>query len=466
MKDERQLLNMSLNKNDIVKVEITGMTSEGAGVGRYDGFPIFIPLAAISDVLEVRIVKALKKFAYGKIGKILQASSDRIDVDCPYFRSCGGCVYRHINYAAELAAKEKKVSDALTRIGGLTDFNIEPIAVAENRGLHGYRNKALIPLGRDKAGNLEIGFYSVNSHRIIDMKACLLQPPIFNEVMKIFRKWCEQFKLSIYDETSHSGLLRKLYLRIAEKTGQLMVCLVAVRREIPHTEWLITALQAAFPSLTSVIVNVNPDKTNVALGKKSYTLWGSDYISDKLCGLDFDISPLSFYQVNPRQTEKLYAKAAAYAGLTGNEILLDLYCGTGTIGLSMASNAKKIIGVEIVKEAVENAKKNAERNNIQNAEFICADAAEAALALQQRGEKPDVIIIDPPRKGCDESLIQTIAELSPQRVVYVSCDPATLARDVRLFKEWDYLVEHVAPVDMFPFTAHVECVVLMSRVEK
>lgn len=457
---------MNLKKNDIVPVSITGMTAEGSGVGRYEDFPIFIPLSAVGDSLRVRILKVNQKFAYGKIEEILTPSEDRIESDCPYFSACGGCCYRHVRYEAELAYKSQKVYDALTRIGGLRNVKLQPIIGTPGRGGYGYRNKALIPLGTGSGGRLEMGFYAVNSHRIVDCEYCRLQPEEFNTAMQVFRRWHGQFPVSIYNEASHSGLLRRLYLRKAESTGEIMVCVVAARDHFPHEEELLAAMRTALPGLTGFIINVNPDKTNVALSRQNRTLWGQDFIRDELCGLQFDISPLSFYQVNRQQAEVLYAKAAEYAALTGSETLLDLYCGTGTIGLSMARRAKKLIGVEVVEAAILNARENARQNHIQNAEFICADAAKAAETLRRRGEAPDVIIVDPPRKGCDPLLLLTIAEMSPDRIVYVSCDPATLARDLKRFVELGYALKEVTPLDMFPCTGHVETVVLMSRVEK
>lgn len=455
---------MNLKKNDIIPLTITGMTTEGSGVGRYENFPVFVPLSAIGDSLQVKILKVTKKIAFAKIEEIKVPSKDRISSDCPYFQSCGGCTYRHIDYQAELKIKEQKVYDALTRIGGFKDFIMKPIIGAAQTEENHYRNKALIPLGLNKDGILQMGFYAVNSHRIVDAQFCQLQPSEFNLVMKIFRDWHRKYSVSVYDESTHSGLLRKLYLRKAEKTGEFMVGVIATKSKIPYIAELLTAVQEAFPNLTSFIINVNPDKTNVALGKTNVTLWGKDTIQDELCGLKFDISPLAFYQVNHNQAERLYEQATEYAGLNKSEILLDLYCGTGTIGLCMAKQAKKVIGVEIIEEAIQNAKKNAAYNSLKNTEFICGDAAQASKTLKKRGEKPDVVIVDPPRKGCDVSLIKIISEFAPTRIVYVSCDPATLARDLKIFADYGYRIIELTPIDMFPRTAHVETVVLMSRV--
>ena len=449
-----------IRKNDMFEAEITAMTAEGSGICRAEGMAVFVPGTAIGDRCTVRAVKVLKKYAFGRLEKLLQPSPDRIAPDCPVSAQCGGCVYRHIRYEAELQIKEQRVRDALERIGGLRDFKLEPILAAPDRCR--YRNKCQLPIGLSKDGALQLGFYAVNSHRIVDSQSCLLQPEAFDRAAAAFRRWHATSGESVYDEAAHSGVLRHLYMRRGEKSGEMVVCVVINGAALHEEALLVELLRAAVPELTGVLLNINREKTNVVLGKNSRTLWGKAAITDTLCGLEFEIAPHAFYQVNRTQAERLYGKAAEYAALTGSETLLDLYCGTGTIGLSMAKDAKKIIGAEIVPAAVENARRNAERNAVQNAEFLCADAAEAAKILFERGEKPDVIVIDPPRKGCDSALIATIAAMRPKRVVYVSCDPATLARDLKLFGESGYKTDAAAPVDMFPGTAHVECVISLS----
>lgn len=452
---------MRLTKNQIISLPFTGMTAQGAAVGKYQGMAVFVPLGAPGDEALVKIVKVSKNYAFGRLEELLSPSPDRVEPDCPYFAQCGGCCYRHIRYEAELQIKTERVRDALARIGGFPALPLKPILRADSRS--GYRNKALLPLGRDKSGNLTMGFYALNSHRIIDCESCRLQPEEFNAAMKAFREWAAKYGDPIYDETAHSGRMRRLYLRRGEKSGETMACVVVNGNGLHHEQELTAMLRGAVPGLSSVIINSNREKTNVALGKKCRTAWGNDTIRDTLCDLEFRLSPLSFYQVNRTQAERLYKKAAEYAALTGSETLLDLYCGAGTIGLSMAKNAKKLIGVEIVPEAIENAKENAAHNGIGNAEFLCGDAAQAAKELSRRGERPDVILLDPPRKGCDRSLIETVASFSPKRIVYVSCDPATLARDLNYFAELGYPPIEAAPVDMFPGTAHVETVVWMSK---
>ena len=449
-----------VQKNEIVEMKITGMTAQGAGVGHYQGMAVFTPLTAPGDVARVRIVKAAKNYAYGRLEELVSPSADRMEPDCPCFAQCGGCCYRHITYEAELGIKAARVKDALTRIGGFRSLPVHPILGADSRD--GYRNKALLPLGT-KDGSLSMGFYAVNSHRIVDCEECRLQPEEFNRAMGAFREWAAAYGDPVYDEATHSGRMRRLYLRKGEMTGQILACVVVNGNGLHHESELIEALKQAVPGLSSVVINSNRERTNVALGQKCRTIYGMDTVEDTLCGLRFKLSPLSFYQVNRTQAERLYEVAARYAGLTGQELLLDLYCGAGTIGLSMAGMARRLLGVEIVPQAVENARENARLNGIENAEFFCGDAGEAARMLAERGERPDVIVLDPPRKGCSPDLVRTVAEFGPKRIVYVSCDPATLARDLKLFAELGYPPVEAAPVDMFPGTAHVETVVLLSK---
>ena len=450
-----------VQKNEIVEMKITGMTAQGAGVGHYQGMAVFTPLTAPGDVARVRIVKAAKNYAYGRLEELVSPSADRMEPDCPCFAQCGGCCYRHITYEAELGIKAARVQDALTRIGGFRSLPVRPILGADSRD--GYRNKALLPLGTKKDGSLSMGFYAVNSHRIVDCEECRLQPEEFNRAMDAFREWAAAYGDSVYDEATHSGRMRRLYLRKGEMTGQILACVVVNGNGLHHETELVQALKQAVPGLSSVVINSNRERTNVALGQKCRTIYGMDTIEDTLCGLRFKLSPLSFYQVNRTQAERLYEVAARYAGLTGQELLLDLYCGAGTIGLSMAGMARRLLGVEIVPQAVENARENARLNGIENAEFFCGDAGEAARMLAERGERPDVIVLDPPRKGCSPDLVRTVAEFGPKRIVYVSCDPATLARDLKLFAELGYPPVEAMPVDMFPGTAHVETVVLLSK---
>ncbi len=452
---------MLLKKNDIVELKIPSATADGNGVGKTpDGIAVFVPLSAIGDELEVRILKVKKTYAFGKIERIIKPSESRIEPDCKQFSKCGGCVWRHISYDAECELKEQKVKDAVTRIGGV-DADFAPIIRCENTLR--YRNKAQLPIGRDKDGNVIIGFYAFHSHRIIDCDDCVLQPEIFTKVIEITRKFIESTNTEIYNELTGKGRLRHLYIRMGEITGELMVCYVVNGNGLKQEDVLVKMLKEELPMLKSVIINSNREKTNVILGSKNRTIYGSNYITDELCSMKFKISPFSFWQVNRRQAERLYNKAKEYANLKSDEILLDLYCGTGTIGLTMAKECKTLIGVEIVEDAIKDAKENATLNGVENARFICADAPKAAEKLKNEGLKPDVIILDPPRKGCGEELVKTIFEMSPKRVVYVSCDPATLARDLKYFSEGDYSVKEITPCDMFSRTAHVESVCLLIR---
>ncbi|MBQ6569618.1 MAG: 23S rRNA (uracil(1939)-C(5))-methyltransferase RlmD [Clostridia bacterium] len=452
---------MNIKKNDVIEVEITGMTSEGNGVGRYEGTAIFIPDTAEGDRVRAIVVKLAKNYAFGKAVEILTPSPDRIETDCEVSRKCGGCVFRHISYNAELKIKAQRVKDALTRIGGFENLQVEPIVGAQMPDF--YRNKAQLPVRADADGNPMVGFFAPRSHRIIDCGGCKLSPAEFEEISAVFTGWMSDFNISPYNEEQNSGTVRHLYLRKGFKTGEIMVCVVSRVFPVPHTDELVKRLSEKFDCIKSIVINVNPQKTNVILGERCVTLFGRDYINDYLCGLKFKISPLSFYQVNRDQAERLYGLAAQCADLRGDEVLLDLYCGTGTIGLSMAKSVKKLIGVEIVPQAIEDAKKNAAENGIENARFICADAAKAAVMLAGENISPDVVILDPPRKGCSPELLETVAGFEPEKIVYVSCDPATLARDMKILNELDYSPKTVIPVDMFPRTSHVEAVVLMTK---
>ncbi len=450
-----------MKKNDIVKLKITSATAEGSGVGKTeDNIVVFVPMTAIGDEIEARILKVKKTYAFGKIEKIITPSSARISPDCPNFSKCGGCVWRHISYDEELKIKSQKVRDAVERIGGIsTEFR--PIIGSER--VNRYRNKAQLPIGRDREGGAVLGFYAFHSHRIIDCDDCALQPEIFKTVMDVTRDFIERTNTDIYDESTGKGRLRHLYIRLGEVTNELMVCYVVNGNGLKQEDMLVKMLRESLPNLKTVVFNSNREKTNVILGNKNRDAYGKGYITDVLCGLKFKISPFSFWQVNRTQAEKLYSKAKEYAKLSGDEVLLDLYCGTGTIGLTMAQDCKQLVGVEIVEDAVNDAKANAEANGINNARFICADAPTAAEQLRKEGTAPDVVILDPPRKGCGEELVKTIRKMNPKRVVYVSCDPATLARDLKYFSENGYITHEVTPCDMFPRTAHCESVALLTK---
>ena len=449
-----------LKKNDEIYLTVKSCTVQGSGVCDHDGMTVFVRGAVTGDRVLAHIIKVKKTYAVGIIKKLVQRSPMRAKNFCPIAEKCGGCCFAHIKYESELEIKAQQVADNFKRLGKL---DITPAPIIPSPSAERYRNKAQYPVGSD-GRFATIGFYAPMTHRIIDCADCLLQPKEFSEITDIFRNWIRDKKISVYNEADGSGIIRHIYIRKAVVTGQIMVCIVANSDSIPHAEALIEQLKE-IDGLASVILNINRDKTNVVLGKECKTLFGSDYITDELCGLKFNLSPLSFYQVNHDGAEILYNKAKEYAALTGSETLVDLYCGTGTIGLTMAKDVKSLIGVEIIPQAIENAKENARLNGIDNAEFICADAAQAASTLLERGVKPDIVILDPPRKGCDEALIKTVAEMSPERVVYVSCDSATLARDCQRFAALGYRTLAATPVDMFPHTAHVETVILLSKGE-
>lgn len=452
---------MTIKKNDDIRLKITTLTSQGSGLGRYNDMAVFVEGSAVGDDLLVHIIKVKKNYAVGIIKKIYKASPDRIETDCEAFGKCGGCSYRHISYEAEKREKRQFVTDAMKRIGGI-DKQAEAIYTIDNPCR--YRNKAQTPVGLDRDGKLITGFYSKRSHRIISCDDCLLQMPDFRDIILAVRKYILENPVSVYSEETGEGLVRHIYVRQGRKTGQIMVCLVINGDSLPKKDKLIDELLKINKNIKSVVININKEDTNVVLGEKCITLWGEDFIEDELCGLTFRISPLSFYQVNPEGTELLYGKAREYASLKGGETLLDLYCGAGTIGLTMASDCKELIGVEIIPQAIENAKMNASLNGIINARFICDDASGAAKTLFEEGIRPDVIVLDPPRKGCSADVIDTVVNMAPERVVYVSCDPATLARDCRIFEDKGYKVTELCAVDMFPRTVHVESVARLERI--
>ncbi|MBQ9415071.1 MAG: 23S rRNA (uracil(1939)-C(5))-methyltransferase RlmD [Clostridia bacterium] len=455
---------MTVAKNQTVTLAITGMTAEGSGVGHIQnedgtaGLAVFVPKTAIGDEIDCRIVKAEKRFAYGMVERLITSSPDRAEnPGCPVYGKCGGCVYRHVTYAAECRYKRQRVADAFARVGNLP---VEVDEIVPSDKIEHYRNKAQFPVA-GTSDKPPIGFFAPRSHRVIEAAGCPLQPKAFSETVEAVRAWIKEAGVPPYDEQTKSGLLRHIYLRENAK-GEQLLCLVCTSGKLPAVPRLLERLHA-IPAVKSVCVNINKQDTNVILGETTFPLLGDPWIEDTLCGMTFRLSPLSFYQVNHDQAERLYALAKDAAALTKDDVLLDLYCGTGTIGLTMARDVRELIGVEIVPQAVEDAKKNAAQNGALNARFLCADAAKAAKQLEKEGLTPTVVVVDPPRKGCDESLIDTIVTMAPSRVVYVSCDPATLARDCARFAEKGYEVKKVTPVDMFPRTKHVETVVLMIR---
>ncbi|MBR6407899.1 MAG: 23S rRNA (uracil(1939)-C(5))-methyltransferase RlmD [Clostridia bacterium] len=448
-----------LKKNEIYKTEILDISNEGSGVCRIDGFTVFVPDTAVGDIADVRIVKALKSYGYGIIENLIVPSPYRAENDCGVYKKCGGCCYRHMTYEEECRVKLKQVKDAFRRIGG---FDIEAEGILAAESIYGYRNKAQLPVSAGEMG-AAAGFFAKRSHRLIECADCALTPKIFGEITKEVLRFLNEHKIKPYDEQSGKGLVRHIYLRTSGDLKSIMLCLVCTSERLPEKEKFAACITEKFPEIKTVVINVNSRRTNVILGGRSITLCGEGYITDTMCGNKVRISPQSFYQVNLRQAQRLYRKAEQYAGLAGGETLLDLYCGIGTIGLSMAKSVRKLIGVEIVPQAVENARINARINGIENSEFFCGDCSDAAKRFESEGLSPDVAILDPPRKGCDGQVIESVAAMAPKKVVMISCNPATAARDCKLICGKGYRLERFAAVDMFPRTAHCECVVLMTR---
>ena len=448
-----------LKKNQIEEAEITAMSSDGNGIAKIDGMVVFVPYTAVGDKLKIRIVKVQKNYSFGIIEEILHPSQDRVDDHCPVYKKCGGCAFRHISYEAELRHKAEFVQSNLRRLGGLDPVMLP---ITPSPLVQGYRNKAQYPI-REYDGKIEAGFFAKRSHRVISCASCDLQPAFFEQILEYTKQFLEEYHISAYDEQTGKGKVRHLYIRYGEVSGEVMVCLVVNSERLPHAAEYVEGLLKVCPQVVSVVLNINREQNNVILGQKCITLYGKDTIEDTLCDVRFELSPLSFYQVNRQAAEKLYRLAAEMAQFEGNELLIDLYCGAGTIGLSMASKVRELIGVEIVPDAVENAKENAKRCGVENARFICADAKEAAAQLAAENLHPDVIVVDPPRKGCDLEVLQAIAAMAPKRLVMISCNSASLARDCKELEALGYHLEKAAPVDLFPRTTHVETVCLLSK---
>lgn len=452
-----------MKKNDIVKLEITGITSEGNGVGRADnGIAVFVPFTAVGDIINTRIVKVNKNFCYGIIEDIINPSDKRCESDCEVFSKCGGCSFRHMSYESELRAKQLFVSDAFRRIGGLS-VDFEEIVGCDK--IDFYRNKAQYPVAVQD-GKAVCGFYSKRSHRVVPFTACRLQPEIFREIADFITSSINKNNIPAYDEKTGKGILRHIYIRQGYHTSEIMLCLVVNTHKTGILKKIAESAAEKFPDIKTVLANINTQNTNVIMGDKTDILYGDGTITDIMCGNKIILSEHSFYQINTPQAERLYGIAKEYANLSGNECILDLYCGAGTIGLSMADKISCLYGVEIVPQAIENAKQNAILNNIQNAEFICGDAGKTALKLAESGKKPDVIFLDPARKGCDDITLKSVNDMSPEKIVMISCNPATCARDVRILSDMGYRIEKARAVDMFPRTVHVECVVLLTKKEK
>lgn len=455
---------MSLQKNQVLTLTIERLSNDGSGVAHSpDGEAVFVPGTAPGDEADIRIVKDCGRYAFGILDTLRTPSPDRIPVDCAVAGPCGGCSLRHLDYAAELRAKQENVTDAFRRIGGLDVPVLDALPSPE---VDRYRNKVQFPVGLDKNGNPCIGFYAGRTHRIVPCPDCKLQPGVLNDIGNALCRFFAENGIQPYNEETGQGLVRHIFLRRGAHSGQIMVCLVCTRPNLPHADALCTRLREQFADIATILLNVNSKNTNVILGTETHTLYGPGYIEDTLCGVPVQLGPLSFYQVNTLAAERLYGIAAQYAQLTPDDLLLDLYCGMGTIGLSMVDHCRELVGVEIVPEAIESAKANAARMGDAVAAkscFFCADAGQAATRLAAEGLHPDVVMLDPPRKGCDEATLSAVVRMAPRRVVYVSCNPATAARDAAWLENNGYHAEKVQPVDLFPRTKHCEAVLLLSK---
>ena len=445
-------------KNASLTLEITGYTAEGMGVARWEGRVVFIPGTILGERWEVQLLKIKTNVAWGRAVRLLAPSPERVELDCPLAGRCGGCQYRHMTYEEELRAKRQRVQDALSRVGGVS-LELPQVLGAETPLR--YRNKVQFPVAQEKRG-LAVGYYRARSHDVLDVDDCLLQPEAVTTLRRAFKGWMERYRVPAYDEGTCQGLIRHLYVR-TNQAGEALCCVVANGTRLPHAPELVQSLRQAVPTLAGLVLNTNTKDTNVILGPNYRTIWGRDFLEERLCGMTFRLSVPSFFQINRAQTERLYAQALEFAGLTGRETVLDLYCGIGTISLALAQRAGQVIGAEIVPEAVQDAQANAARNQVDNARFLCGDAGEAAFQLAAEGVRPQVICVDPPRKGLAPEVPEILASMAPERIVYVSCDPATLARDVKRFGELGYPAVKARAVDLFPRTAHVETVVLLSK---
>ncbi|MBR3771866.1 MAG: 23S rRNA (uracil(1939)-C(5))-methyltransferase RlmD [Clostridium sp.] len=455
-----------INKNDEFELEIDDLGAEGEGIGHLDGYTLFVKDALPGDVIRVKVIKAKKNYGYGRLMEILKSSKNRVEPVCPVAKQCGGCQIQHLSYEAQLSYKENKIKNCLVRLGKFPqeqiDSIMEPI-MGMDEPYH-YRNKAQFPVGRSKDGEIVTGFYASRTHSIIPATGCAIQDKRNEQILETIIGTMKEYNIEPYDESSHKGLIRHILTRVGYHTGEIMVCLVLNGTSLPHQDVFIERL-TAIEGMKSISINVNKEKTNVILGTKVKTLWGEDYIVDSIGDIKYQISPLSFYQVNPVQTQKLYHTALDYADLTGDEIVWDLYCGIGTISLFLAQKAKRVYGVEIVPEAIADANRNKAFNHIENVEFFVG-ASEEVLPQKYKESNgqmsADVIVVDPPRKGCDAALLQTVMDMAPQKVVYVSCDPATLARDLRILCDGGYELTKVRGCDMFGHSGHVETVIMMQ----
>ncbi|MCJ7840958.1 23S rRNA (uracil(1939)-C(5))-methyltransferase RlmD [Lederbergia sp. NSJ-179] len=451
-----------VQKNQIIDVTFEDLTHDGNGVAKVEGYPLFIANGLPGEKARVKVTKLNKGYGFGKIMEIYEKSRYRVIPECPIYEECGGCQLQHLSYEGQLMAKEKQVRDCVQRIGKIEDVTIHPVLGMAQPWR--YRNKSQVPIG-EREGGLIGGFYRQRTHDIIDMKECLIQVEENDHVLKKVKEICGKYGIKPYDEKTHKGLLRHVMARYGKVTGETMIVFITRTSELPNRKKIVAELVEVIPNLKSIVQNVNSKRTNVIFGNETKVLWGSETITDYIGDIQFAISARSFYQVNPEQTKVLYEKALEYADLNGAETVIDAYCGIGTISLFLAQKAKKVYGVEIVPEAIDDAERNAELNGLENVEFAVGEAEVIIPNWYKQGIEADVLVVDPPRKGCDQALLDTIIQMKPKKVVYVSCNPATLARDLRLLEDGGYKTLEVQPVDMFPMTAHVECVALMSRVD-
>lgn len=447
-----------LKKNDYVDVEIADLTHDGNGVAKIDGYPIFIPNTLPGEKANIRVVKTNKKYGFGRLEKLIQASPERVEPPCDVYSKCGGCSLQHLSYSGQLAFKQNQVMQNMKRIGKL-DIKVKPTLGMKDP--FRYRNKSQVPVGYVN-GKLTAGFYQKRTHAIIDMTTCLIHNQAGDDAVQIVRRLLEKHSIMPYQEETGRGDIRHIMTRFGKTSKELMIVLITTRKKVPHLDELVTDIKKEVPYITSIIQNINAAKTNVIMGEQTRTLWGKEMITDSIHGITFAISAKSFYQVNPDQTEVLYQTALDKAGLTGNEIVIDAYCGIGSISLCLAKKAKHVYGVEIVPQAIMDAKANAKLNGMTNVTFETGKAEEVIPKWYESGIQADVLVVDPPRKGCDEKLLATILKMKPKKVVYVSCNPSTLARDLQILTGGGYLAEEVQPVDMFPMTNHIEAVVSLT----
>ncbi|WP_318506011.1 23S rRNA (uracil(1939)-C(5))-methyltransferase RlmD [Bacillus sp. T3] len=448
-----------VQKNDFIEVMFEDLTHDGAGVAKIEGYPLFVANGLPGEKAKIKVTKVGKGYGFGRLIELVEKSPYRVDAPCPIYKECGGCQLQHLSYQGQMVAKEKQVREVLTRIGKLEDVLVHPVLGMEEPWR--YRNKSQVPIGEHEGGLIG-GFYQQRSHQIINMESCLIQQEKNDEVVQVVKEICSRYGVRAYNEVEHKGLLRHIMVRYGLVTGEVMVVLVTRTNDLPNRQKLVAEIVERIDGLKSLVININNKKTNVIMGDETQVLWGQDVIYDYIGEIKFAISARSFYQVNPEQTKVLYDKALEYADLSGEETVIDAYCGIGTISLFLAKTSKKVYGVEIVPEAIEDAKRNALLNEIENAEFAVGEAETVIPRWYEAGIKADVLVVDPPRKGCDEALLRTILAMKPKRVVYVSCNPATLARDLRILEDGGYKTIEVQPVDMFPQTMHCEAV---ARIE-